>query len=62
VLGYPITHPTLGEWSGNSPVFNGNTQLGGVIFPAETGRVIFFGRVGLGSFCYGTGTAIAGLH
>lgn len=58
LLGYPGTNPTLGEWSSNSPLFNGNAQVGGMVFPAGTGRVIFFGRVGLGPFCYGTGTPV----
>lgn len=62
LLAYPITHPTLGEWSSDGPLFNGNSQVGGLVFPAETGRVIFWGRVGLGPFCYGTGTADQRLH
>jgi hypothetical protein len=62
LLGYPSAHPTLGEWSSNSPLFNGNTQIGGLAFPVGSDRVIFFGRVGLGAFCYGTGTSSPGLH
>lgn len=62
LLGYPGGHPTLGEWSSNSPLFNGNAQVGGLVFPPGTGRVLFFGRIGLGPFCYGTGTSVPELH
>ena len=62
LLAYPEAHATLGEWSSNSPLFNGATQVGGLVFPAGLGRVIFFGRIGLGSFCYGTGTSVRALH
>lgn len=62
LLGYPSAHPTLGEWSSESPLFNGNTQVGGGAFPAGSNRVLFFGRVGLGEFCYGTGTSSSNLH
>jgi len=58
VLGYPLDHPTLGKWEDDGGgLFNGNTQIGGVVFPRGTSTVLFFGRVGLGDFCYGTGTA-----
>jgi hypothetical protein len=63
VLGYPIDHPTLGNWDDDGGgLFNGNTQVGGVIFPQDTSSVIFFGRIGRGEFCYGTGTANPELH
>jgi len=79
---YPRTHPLLEPgvlpcldvtcnpivdgWSGNSSLFNGSTEIKGVVFPHGTRSVLFFGRhgglgkstePGGGSFCYGPGTA-----
>lgn len=51
---YPIDHP-LGDWAGTNPYFNGSTQVTGVVFPENSNSVLFFGRHGLGPFCYGTG-------
>lgn len=63
VLGYPQSHPTLGHWEAPpGGLFNGNTQVGGVVFPRDSSTVLFFGRVGLGDFCYGTGTPERNLH
>jgi hypothetical protein len=58
---YPIDHPTIGKWDDSwNPaagiVFNGTTTVRGVVFPAGTGSVLFFGTQGTGTFCYGTGT------
>jgi hypothetical protein len=52
---YPSDHPTLGAWgaAGASQYFNGTTQIKGVVFPAGTSSVLFFGRQGLGVYCYG---------
>lgn len=60
VLGYPEGHTTLGEWDTQNPYFNGTTEIKGVVFPAGTRSVLFFGRHGLGPFCYGTGGATGG--
>jgi hypothetical protein len=54
---YGSSHTTLGAWDGANPLFNGTTQITGVVFPEDTGSVLFFGRRGLGTFCYGPGTA-----
>jgi hypothetical protein len=43
----------LGDWNVTSPVFNGSTQMGGVVFPEGARSVLFFGRQGIGPFCYG---------
>jgi hypothetical protein len=53
---YPSQHPTLGGWGSSGTLFNGVTQVTGVVFPQGTRSVLFFGRVGLGRFCYGEST------
>lgn len=60
VLAYPITQPTLGLCEGASTMFNCTTIMGGVAFPEGTRSVLFFGRQGLGTYCYGTGGAAGG--
>lgn len=52
---YPSDHKTLGDWNGPgaSKYFNGTTEISGLVFPAGTSSVLFFGRHGLGSYCYG---------
>jgi Bacterial Ig domain len=57
---YPIEHHTLGDWDQQSTVFNGATEIKGVVFPEATRTVLFFGRQGLGPFCYGIGGEIGG--
>jgi hypothetical protein len=56
LLYYPSDHPTLGQWGATGSMFNGSTQMGGVVFPDGTRSVLFFGRQGLGPFCYGEST------
>ena len=59
---YPKTYPLLDAgtsgdgWSNTSTLFNGTTEVRGVVFPEGTGSVLFFGRHGAGGFCYGPGT------
>ena len=55
LLYYPSQHP-LANWGDTSPLFNGATQMGGVVFPEGTRSVLFFGMQGLGRFCYGEST------
>lgn len=52
---YPITRPNLGKWGETSSVYNGSTMVRGVVWPAQTSSVIFFGTHGVGNYCYGTG-------
>jgi hypothetical protein len=52
---YPSQHP-LADWDATSPLFNGTTEIRGVVFHEGTRSVLFFGRHGLGTFCYGPGT------
>jgi hypothetical protein len=57
-------------WSLTSTLFNGTTEIHGVVFPQGTRSVLFFGRhggagtspdiPGNGNFCYGPGTAVPG--
>jgi hypothetical protein len=53
---YPQAYP-LAPWGGTNPYFNGTTEITGVVFPNATRSVLFFGRHGLGTFCYGPGTS-----
>lgn len=57
---YPSTYP-LAPWSSTSNIFNGTTLMGGVVMPTGTRSVLFFGRQGVGPFCYGAGTNIQSL-
>jgi hypothetical protein len=51
---YPLSNP-LSAWDSTSPLFNGSTEIKGVIFPQGTRSLLFFGRHGIGTFCYGGG-------
>ena len=65
---YPAAHTTLGPWNASwNPargiLFGGGTTIRGVVFPAGSRSVLFFGTQGVGPFCYGEGTtrrALAG--
>lgn len=72
LLGYPFAHPLSAygatftqPTSENAPstgnYFNGTTRITGTVFPNGTRTILFFGRQGLGNFCYGEGTANAAL-
>jgi hypothetical protein len=50
---YPQDRP-LAAWEATSPLFNGTSNIGGVVFPEGTRSVLFFGRHGTGKFCYGS--------
>jgi hypothetical protein len=55
VVGYPYDHPLGSGWGTTNSLFNGSTQIRGIVFPVGTRSVLFFGRHGTGTFCYGTG-------
>lgn len=57
LLFYPQSHP-LAIWDQTSTLFNGSTHIAGVVFPDGSGSVLWFGRQGLGTYCYGYGTTI----
>ncbi len=64
VVGYPISHPTLGSYGNHDPdaLFNGSMELHGIVFPQESRSVLFFGRRGVGDFCYGEGKSDPDVH
>ena len=45
-----------------STLFNCSSEVRGVVFPQGTRSVLFFGRQGLGTICYGEGTSDKALH
>ena len=51
---YPSSNP-LAPWDSTNAYFNGSTEVKGVVFPQGTRSVLFFGRHGLGRYCYGDG-------
>ena len=58
---YPQDHTTVGAWNASwNPAhgvyFGGGTTIRGVVFPAGSRSVLFFGTQGIGKFCYGEGT------
>lgn len=55
LVGYPYSNP-LGAWGTQNDLFNGTTQITGIVFPKGTRSVLFFGRQGTGPFCYGIGS------
>ena len=54
LVSYPLAHPLAKEDTKN-PLFNLTTEIRGVVFPAGSDSVLFFGSHGLGQYCYGTG-------
>jgi hypothetical protein len=54
VVGYPAEHPLGTGWETTSTLYNGTTRIRGIVFPSGTRSVLFFGRQGIGPFCYGT--------
>lgn len=61
LLYYPSDHP-LANYDATSDAFNGTTAIHGVVFPEQTRSVLFFGRHGVGRWCYGTGTRNQAQH
>jgi hypothetical protein len=53
---YPQDHATLGPWEGSNEIFGGTTEVAGVAIIDGTSTVLFAGRNGVGTFCYGQGT------
>ncbi len=54
LLYYPTEHP-LAAWESTGKLFNGATMMGGLVFPKGSRSLLFFGRQGIGEFCYDTG-------
>jgi len=59
LLYYTQDHPTLGVWEGANELFGGTTEVAGVAIIDGTRTVLFAGRNGMGTFCYGDGTGDA---
>lgn len=57
LVGYPHQTPLSAGWGTQSNLYNGTTSITGIVFPAGTRSVLFFGRQGTGPFCYGPGTS-----
>jgi len=56
VLGYPLDRPLANAKSKNA-LFTHADQIGGIAFPSGTRSVLFIGRHGAGTPCYGEGAA-----
>ena len=56
LVGYPEAHATLAAWASTGPLFNGTTIMRGVVLPEGTATMLFFGRHGMGTWCYGEPT------
>jgi YD repeat-containing protein len=59
VLGYPYGHPLADTMKGNQYLSQADF-ITGMVFPTGTRSVLFFGKHGLGDYCYGTGGASGG--
>lgn len=64
VVGYPIDHPTLGTYGDQrlDVLYNGSMAIQGIVFPRGSRSVLFYGRRGKGTFCYGEGKSDPTLH
>jgi hypothetical protein len=59
LLYYPLDHQTIDTYYTSRTSYNKGTHHSGVVFPAGTRSILFFGRQGIGDACYGFGTNIA---
>jgi hypothetical protein len=57
LLYYTGDHPTLGVWGSSNDNYGASTEISGMVLVAGTRTVLYFGRNGLGPYCYGKGTA-----
>lgn len=57
LLYYPFDHTTLGPWQGSNETWGASSEVGGMVLVAGTRTALYFGRNGLGPYCYGAGTA-----
>lgn len=72
VLGYPLTHATLGgldastqcaNVSNGVDLFDCSVKPGGLVFPTIGRSVLFFGNLGtLANYCYGPGSTDPSMH
>jgi hypothetical protein len=56
---YTEVHPSIGKWDSTAgtyqTVWNGAGHIGGMIWPPGSRSILYFGMVGTGAHCYGTG-------
>ncbi|MEK6844600.1 MAG: Ig-like domain-containing protein [Nanoarchaeota archaeon] len=60
VLGYPWTNPTLGGNGAGNIYWSQADVISGMAFPSGTNTVLYFGKHGMGNYCYGTGGSSGG--
>jgi hypothetical protein len=56
VVGYPYGHQLGPGEATTNAYFNLTTKIRGIVFPVGTRSVLFFGRHGVGTYCYGEGS------
>jgi hypothetical protein len=58
LLNYPASNP-LAPYGSSTPteLWNGTTRIRGVVLPSGTASVLFFGKHGVGRWCYGEAAA-----
>jgi hypothetical protein len=54
---YTGERATLGRWEGSNPTYGATTQIAGMALITGTRTLLYIGRNGLGTHCYGDGTA-----
>lgn len=60
LIGHDDTHYLQSTWGLSWPgmkTYNGTCGITGVLFPANSDSVMFFGKIGTGPYCYGQGNA-----
>jgi hypothetical protein len=57
LLYYTGDNATLGKWEGSNPTYGAATAVAGMAIISGTRTVLYIGRNGLGTHCYGDGTA-----
>jgi hypothetical protein len=60
IVGYPIEQSLAKQYSASesgaaNPYWSVTSSVDGVVFPVGTRSILFFGRHGLGAYCYGIG-------
>ena len=53
LVAYPDAHQTLGPWNQTSGTYNDTADVTGILLPDNTNTVLFVGKIGIGTFCYG---------
>lgn len=53
LLFYPSTNPLGKGASTKNKLFNLTTRVDGILFPERTRSILFFGKHGIGEYCYG---------